>query len=62
MSHKAVAQLSYHESQAHVRVRVRPILGVINTVTSTGQVRLLAGLQTLATGETAYTEGNIVRR
>ncbi|MFI9024580.1 hypothetical protein [Streptomyces sp. NPDC053560] len=59
MPRKDVEQLTYRDPRAEVRVL--PTLQVIDKLTPKGRLRALVGLQALATGETAYIEGDVVR-
>ncbi|MFC6066998.1 hypothetical protein [Streptomyces ochraceiscleroticus] len=59
MPRKDVEQLIYRDPRAEVRVL--PTLQVIDKLTPKGRLRALVGLQALATGETAYIEGDVVR-
>lgn len=58
MTPDAVASLTYRDPRADVRIR--STLQVIDQVTPKARLRILVGLQALATGETAYIEGGIV--
>ncbi|MFI8997335.1 hypothetical protein [Streptomyces sp. NPDC053542] len=59
MPRKDVEQLTYRAPRAEVRVL--PTLQGIDKLTLKGRLRTLVGLQALATGETAYIEGDVVR-
>jgi hypothetical protein len=58
MTRQTVGQLIYRDPRADVRVL--PTLRVLDSVTAAGKQRILVALQALATGTTAYIEGNTV--
>ncbi|MEU2585319.1 hypothetical protein ABZ612_20625 [Streptomyces avermitilis] len=58
MTRQMVGELIYRDPRADVRVL--PTLRVLDSVTAAGQQRILVALQALATGATAYIEGNVV--
>ncbi|WP_329359255.1 hypothetical protein [Streptomyces sp. NBC_01483] len=58
MTREAVGHLIYRDPRA--TVRVLPTMRVIDDLPTLGRLRVLVGLQALATGETAYIEGGVV--
>ncbi|MGX1915365.1 hypothetical protein ACWIID_42115 [Streptomyces phaeochromogenes] len=60
MTREDAGRLSYRDPRADVRVL--PTMHVVDSLTAGGRQRVLAALQALATGETAYIEGGVVRR
>ncbi|MCZ0998007.1 hypothetical protein O1M63_07280 [Streptomyces mirabilis] len=58
MTREAVGHLIYRDPRA--TVRVLPTVRVIDDLPTQGRLRVLVGLQALATGETAYIEGGVV--
>ncbi|MEV2234951.1 hypothetical protein AB0H69_41200 [Streptomyces phaeochromogenes] len=60
MPREGVGRLSYRDPRADVRVL--PTMRVVDSLTAGGRQRVLVALQALATGETAYIEGGVVRR
>ncbi|MEU1449005.1 hypothetical protein, partial [Streptomyces mirabilis] len=58
MTREAVGHLIYRDPRA--TVRVLPTMRVIDDLPTQGRLRVLVGLQALATGETAYIEGGVV--
>lgn len=59
MTHEDVGQLIYRDPRADVLVL--PTMRVVDELPTPGRLRVLVGLQALATGETAYLEGDEVR-
>jgi hypothetical protein len=59
MTREAVGHLIYRDARADVRVL--PTIRVLDDLPVQGRIRVLAALQALATGETAYIEGDTVR-
>ncbi|MER0476907.1 hypothetical protein ABR737_00810 [Streptomyces sp. Edi2] len=59
MTREDAGHLIYRDPRADVRVL--PTLRVVDGLPAKGRLRLLVGLQALATGETAYIEGDVVR-
>jgi hypothetical protein len=60
MTREDVGSLNYRDPRADVRVL--PTMRVVDSLTAGGRQRVLVALQALATGETAYIEGGVVRR
>ncbi|MEU1566243.1 hypothetical protein ABZ504_38630 [Streptomyces mirabilis] len=58
MTREVVGHLIYRDPRA--TVRVLPTMRVIDDLPTQGRLRVLVGLQALATGETAYIEGGVV--
>ncbi|MFD7479129.1 hypothetical protein ACFV8Z_45475 [Streptomyces sp. NPDC059837] len=58
MTREAVGHLIYRDPRA--TVRVLPTMRVIDDLPTQGRLRVLVGLQALATGETASIEGGVV--
>ncbi|MEV0375711.1 hypothetical protein AB0I10_39225 [Streptomyces sp. NPDC050636] len=59
MTREDVGHLIYRDPRADVRVP--PTMSVVDGLPAKGRLRLLVGLQALATGEMAYIEGDVVR-
>ncbi|MFD0416870.1 hypothetical protein [Streptomyces sp. NPDC127108] len=58
MTKSDAGQLTYHDPRAVVRVL--PTLRIVDDLPEPGRLRVLVGLQALATGETGYIEGGVV--
>ncbi|WP_371792271.1 hypothetical protein OG285_25085 [Streptomyces sp. NBC_01471] len=56
---ETVGRLNYRDPRAVIRVL--PTVRVIDDLHEHGRLRILVGLQALATGETAYIEGGLIR-
>ncbi|ATM24831.1 hypothetical protein SMD44_p20048 (plasmid) [Streptomyces alboflavus] len=59
MTRGEAERLAYHDPRA--AVRVLPTMRIVDELPEPGRLRFLVGLQSLATGETAHIEGDVVR-